>query len=152
MIESVFTGIGGDDIAVTGLRVLIGAFFVISGYHKLFNPARHATLRQTLVACKIPFVPVFEWLVPAIEFAAGLALVVGFMTPLAAAGLLAICLVAVATDGLKRVKAMKPIDPADAIDDMLYLPESLYVLILAFFVFVGSGPFSYDAAIVNMLF
>jgi hypothetical protein len=33
--------------ALTLNRVAIGVFFAISGYHKLFNAARHATLTST---------------------------------------------------------------------------------------------------------
>ena len=39
-------GAQAPDAALTLNRVALGTFFAISGYHKLFNPSRHATLTQ----------------------------------------------------------------------------------------------------------
>ena len=41
-------GAQAPDAALTLNRVALGAFFAISGYHKLFTPTRHATLVRTL--------------------------------------------------------------------------------------------------------
>jgi uncharacterized membrane protein YphA (DoxX/SURF4 family) len=132
-------------IAYTGLRVATGSFFVLSGFHKLFNKARHAGLVSTLTADGIPAVPVMQWFVPAVEFSAGLGVTFGAVTPLAALGLFAICAVATCTDGLGRIGAWKPIDRADYVDDVLYLPEVIYAAILAMLVVTGAGPYSVDA-------
>lgn len=114
------------------IQVSVGAFFYISGYHKLFNQSRHSALKETLVSNNIPFVSFNVWFVPFVEFTAGLTLVLNipYIVPLAAMGLLSICLVACGTDGRKRVKAFNPINKADAIDDWLYLPEVLYSFFL----------------------
>jgi hypothetical protein len=71
-----------------------------------------------------------QWWVPLIEFSAGGAVVIGLVAPLAALGLLVIILVASATSGRDRIKAFKPIDRAERIDDWLYLPETLYAVML----------------------
>ena len=44
-----------------------------------------------------------------------------------------------------------PLDKADAVDDLLYLPEFIYVIPLSFFVAAGAGPLSLDAIISNYL-
>jgi uncharacterized membrane protein YphA (DoxX/SURF4 family) len=88
--------------------------------------------------------------VPSVEFAAGSAVFIGFLTPLAALGLLVIVLVASVTSGRLRIKGYQPIDRADRIDDWLYLPEVLYAFILIMFVSAGAGPYSLDAAILGL--
>lgn len=152
MFETLLTGTGGVEIAVTALRVATGTFFAFSGYHKLFNADRHATLVATLEKCGVPFIGFNQWFVPAVEFAGGLALAVGLFTPLAAAGLLTICLVATITDGIGRIATWAPVDAADYADDVLYLPEVIYAIILAFFIAHGAGPVSYDALFAGVFF
>jgi uncharacterized membrane protein YphA (DoxX/SURF4 family) len=88
--------------------------------------------------------------VPAVEFAAGSAVFIGLLTPLAALGLLVIVLVASVTSGRVRVKDYQPIDEADRIGDWLYLPEILYAFILVMFVSAGAGPYSVDAVILRL--
>jgi uncharacterized membrane protein YphA (DoxX/SURF4 family) len=77
--------------------------------------------------------------------------VVGFLAPLAALGLLVIILVAIATSGPQRIKLIKPIDEADRIDDWLYLPETLYAFMLIMVVSAGAGPYSLDALILGLI-
>lgn len=144
-------GTGGTDLAYLVARIATGMFFVLSGYHKLTNPGRRATFVATLQACSVPFLPAMQWLVPCVEFFGGLGVAFGFLTPLAALGLVAICLVATYTDGVRRVKGWGAIDRADVIDDFLYLPEVLYIVLLALFVTRGAGPVSLDALLTRFL-
>lgn len=125
-------------------RLAVGFFFAASGYHKLVNPARHATLVKTLRENHIPFVAFNQYWVPGVELAAGLGVMFGFLTHLSALGLIIICAVACFTDGRARVKAWQPIDWADWLDDWLYLPEVLYMLLLAYFVVYGGSVLSID--------
>ena len=92
-----------------------------------------------------------QWWVPTVEFTAGSAVVIGFLAPLAALGLLVIILVAIATSGRQRIKVYKPIDEADRIDDWLYLPEVLYAFMLIMVVSAGAGPYSLDALILGLI-
>jgi uncharacterized membrane protein YphA (DoxX/SURF4 family) len=138
-------------IPFTIARVATRSFFALSGFHKLFNRARHRTLVKTLGSCGVPCVGAMQWFVPSVELSAGLGLAFGFLTPLAALGLIAICVVATCTDGLKRIKSWQPLDKADAVDDLLYLPEFIYIILLSFFVAAGAGPLSLDAIISNYL-
>jgi len=88
-----------------------------------------------------------QWWVPTVEFTGSAGVTIGFLAPLAALGLLVIILVAIATSGRQRIKAYKPIDEADRIDDWLYLPETLYAFMLITVVSAGAGPYSFDAVI-----
>ena len=141
-------GAGAPDIAFTLNRIAIGTFFAISGYHKLFNSSRHATLVRTLHEDGVGAASVMQWLVPGVEFSAGCALIIGFVSALAAFGLLVICLGAVLLDASKRVRAWRPVDRADWFGDVLYLPEVLYCIGLSIVILAGPGPWSLDALIV----
>ena len=60
-------------------------------------------------------------------------------------------LIASATSGRQRLKLFKPIDKADRIDDWLYLPETLYAVMLIMVVSTGAGPYSLDAIILGLM-
>ena len=70
-------GVGGPVLPYLAARVVTGAFFVLSGYHKLTNAERRATLVVTLQARHIPFIPVLQWFVPNVEFLGGLGVAFG---------------------------------------------------------------------------
>jgi putative oxidoreductase len=151
MIDTLFHGVGFTDIALTLNRIVVGMFFMFSGFHKLFNPERHRALADQLKELGIHAVGFNQWWVPTVEFSAGLAVVIGLLAPLAALGLLVITVVAIATTGPQRIKVYKPIDEADRIDDWLYLPEILYAVMLITVVSAGAGPYSLDALISGLV-
>ncbi len=124
-------------------RLAIGLFCAISCFHKLFVKERQEQLVQTLIACKIPFVSFCRWFVPLVEFFGGLAVISGVLAPLAALGLLIIFLVALYTEGPKRIKEFKPINAADYLDDVLYLSETTYVVMALFVMFIGTGKYTF---------
>ena len=144
-------GAQAPDAALTLNRVALGIFFAISGYHKLFNSSRHATLAQTLQDDGVHAVPIMQWLVPGVEFSGGWALMIGLLSALAAFGLFVVCLGAVVFDASKRVRAWQPIDRADWLGDLLYIPEALYCIGLAVVMLGGPGPWSLDAIIATRL-
>jgi uncharacterized membrane protein YphA (DoxX/SURF4 family) len=151
MMDILFNGVGWTDVALTLNRIAVGMFFMFSGYHKLFNPERHCVFADELKGLGVHAVGFNQWWVPTVEFTAGFAVVIGFLAPLAAFGLLFIILVAIATSGRQRIKDYKPIDEADRIDDWLYLPEVLYAFMLIVVVSAGAGPYSLDALILGLI-
>jgi putative oxidoreductase len=144
-------GADAPNAALTLNRVALGTFFAISGYLKLSNASRHATLARTLQDAGVPAVPVMQWLVPSVEFSGGCALIAGLLSALAAFGLFVICLFAFKLVALKRVDAWQPINRADWVGDLLYLPEALYCIGLAVVMLAGPGPWSLDAIIAARL-
>src|SRR5580704_3062618 len=124
----IIQGAQAPNVALTLNRVALGLFFAISGYHKLFNASRHAALRRTLQDDGVHAVPAMQWLLPTAEFCGGWALIVGFLSVLAAFGLFLISFGAIAFDAVKRIRAWQPIDRADWLGDLLYIPESLYCI------------------------
>ena len=151
MIDLLFNGVGWTDIALTLNRIAVGAFFMLSGYHKLFNAPRHRSFVDELKALGVLAVGFNQWWVPTVEFTAGGAVLIGLLAPLAALGLFVIILVAIATSGRQRIKLCKPIDEADQIDDWLYLPETLYAVMLIVVISAGAGPYSLDALILGLI-
>jgi uncharacterized membrane protein YphA (DoxX/SURF4 family) len=131
MIDLFLGGIGWTDFAITLNRIAVGAFFMLSGYHKLFNAERHRSFVDELKGLGVHAVGFNQWWVPLVEFSAGAAVVVGFLAPLAAFGLLFLILV--------------------AIDDWLYLPESLYAFMLIIIISAGAGPYSLDTLILGLI-
>src|SRR6202046_4063038 len=151
MMHLLFLGLGWTSVALTLNRIAVGAFFMLSGFHKLFNADRHRTVVDELKALGIHAVGFNQWWVPLVEFSAGAAVLVGLLAPLAALGLLVLILVAIVTSGPQRIKLYKPIDEADRIDDWLYLPEVLYAFMLIIVVSAGAGPYSLDALILGLI-
>jgi uncharacterized membrane protein YphA (DoxX/SURF4 family) len=151
MMDLLSAGIGWTDIAMTLNRIAIGAFFMLSGYHKLFNAERHRSFVDELKGLGVHAVGFNQWWVPLVEFAAGGAVVIGLLAPLAALGLLFLILVAIFTSGRQRITLYKPIDEADRIDDWLYLPETLYAFMLIIIISAGAGPYSLDALILGLM-
>src|SRR5580704_17678310 len=117
MMNILFAGVGWTDIALTLNRVAVGAFFLLSGYHKLFDAERHRTFVDELKSLGVHAVGFNQWWVPSVEFSAGAAVLIGLLAPLAALGLLVIIIVAIATSGRQRIRLYKPIDESDRIDD-----------------------------------
>ena len=151
MTDFLFVGIGWTELAMTLNRIAVGAFFMLSGYHKLFNAERHRTFADELKGLGVHAVGFNQWWVPLVEFSAGAAVVVGLLAPLAALGLLVVILVAIATTGRQRIRLYKPIDKADRVADWLYLPETLYAFMLIIVISAGAGPYSLDALILGLI-
>ena len=144
-------GAQAPDAALAVNRVALGAFFAISGYLKLFNASRHATLTRTLQDAGVRAIGLMQWVVPGVEFSAGLALIVGLLSALAAFGLTVICIFAFKLDAIKRIEGWRPINRFDWIGDVLYLPEALYCIGLVVVMLGGPGPWSLDAKLAAFL-
>jgi uncharacterized membrane protein YphA (DoxX/SURF4 family) len=147
----ILQGAHAPGVALTVNRVALGLFFAIGGYHKLFNTSRHATVTGTLREDGVHALPIMQWLLPGAEFAGGGALIIGLLSVVAAFGLFVICVGAIALDAVKRIGAWKPIDRADWLDDLLYLPEALYCVGLSVVMLAGPGPWSLDAIVATLL-
>ena len=150
-VSLILQGAQAPNAALALNRVALGAFFAIGGYHKLFNASRHATLTRTLQDDGVHAVSIMRWLLPSAEFSGGWALTVGLLSVLAAFGLFVICFGALALDAVKRIRAWQPIDRADWLSDLLYLPEALYCIGLTVVMLAGPGPWSLDAKIAALL-
>jgi putative oxidoreductase len=129
---------------ITAVRVLIGIFFCISGGTKLLVPAQFNTMEHTLAQSHIPFPHANAIFVSLVELACGAGLLVGLLTPLCALVLAVDMIVAVATN---RIHSIQATGALAWLDDFLYLPEVLYVMILVWLIFSGPGRYSLDGLI-----
>ena len=129
---------------ITAVRVLIGIFFCISGGNKLLVPARLSMMEQTLAQSHIPFPHANAIFLSLVEVVCGAGLVVGLLTPLCAFVLAVDMIVAVATNRIHSIQASGVLA---WLDDFLYLPEVLYVMILVWLLFSGPGRYSLDGLI-----
>ena len=121
-------------VPITTVRVLIGIFFCISGGTKLLVPTQFSVMERTLAQSHIPFPHANAFLVSLVEIASGAGLVVGLLTPLCALVLVVDMIVAVATNRIHSIQASGVLA---WLDDFLYLPEVLYVIILVWLIFSG---------------
>ena len=119
-----------------------GCSSAISGANKLFAAGGMKAIYQTLVEAKVPFPHQMAYFVSSVEFVAGSLLTVGFLSSPACLALLIDMIVAVLTSAVYTVP--KGLSPLNWIDDFLYLPEVLYVLLFIWLICSGPGKFSVD--------
>jgi putative oxidoreductase len=124
------------------VRFSLGLFFAISGANKLFVAGSTKTIYETLVKAKVPFPHQMVYFVSGVEFVGGSLLIVGFLSSLACVALLIDMLVAILTTKLSAMP--KGLSPLNWLDDFLYLPEVLYVLLFIWLICSGPGKFSVD--------
>jgi putative oxidoreductase len=126
---------------VTAARVLIGIFFCISGGTKLFGKTQFGVLEKTMLQIHVPFPHWTALFVATVEFACGAGVALGLLTPVCAAMLTVDMLVAIATTSIHSIQASGFLA---WLDDFLFLPEVLYVLILVWLIFSGPGRYCID--------
>jgi putative oxidoreductase len=129
---------------MTAARVLIGIFFCISGGTKLLVPAQFTLMEQTLAQSHIPFPHANALFVSLVEFACGGGLALGLLTPVCALMLVVDMIVAIMTNRIQSIQARGVVA---WLDDFLYLPEVLYVMLLVWLIFSGPGRYSIDGLI-----
>jgi putative oxidoreductase len=133
---------GLEQYAVLLVRVAIGLFFAISGANKLFVAGGTKPVYETLVKAKVPFPHQMAYFVSGVEFVCGSLATVGFLSSPACVALLIDMLVATLTSALSAIP--KGLSPFNWLDDLLYLPEVLYVIFFIWLVCSGPGKFSAD--------
>jgi putative oxidoreductase len=140
-----FALLGSGDLeqyAILLVRVSIGLFFAISGANKLFVAGGTKPVYDTLVKAKVPFPRQTAYFVASVEFICGSLVTVGFLSSPACMALLIDMIVATLTSSLSTLPKGLPF--LNWVDDVLYLPEVLYVLFFVWLICSGPGKFSVD--------
>jgi putative oxidoreductase len=140
-----FALLGSRDLeqyAILLVRVSIGLFFAISGANKLFVAGGTKPVYDTLVQAKVPFPRQTAYFVAGVEFVGGSLVALGFLSSPACVALMIDMIVATLTSALSTLP--KGLPPLSWLDDVLYLPEVLYVLFFAWLICSGPGKFSVD--------
>ena len=122
-------------------RLAVGLLFFLSGRGKLFVPERREQMRQTLIEAHVPFPGLNALFVSTVEFVCGTLLILGALTAVACVMLGGVMIVAIATTALRNIKATSPLG---WLSEFLYLPDVLYLVILIWLFFSGSGWLSVD--------
>ena len=147
-----FALLGNGDLeqyAILLVRVSIGLFFAISGANKLFTAGGIKPVYDTLVAAKVPFPHQTAYFVAGVEFVCGSLLTLGFLSSPASVALGIDMIVAILTNTLATVP--KGLSRLNWLDDVLYLPEVLYVLFFIWLICSGPGKFSVDYRLATRL-
>jgi putative oxidoreductase len=131
-----------EQYAVLLVRVSIGLFFAISGANKLFTAGGTKPVYETLVQAKVPYPQLTAYFVSGVEFVCGSLVTVGFLSSPACVALGIDMIVAILTNTLATVP--KGLSRLNWLDDVLYLPEVLYVLFFIWLICSGPGSFSVD--------
>jgi putative oxidoreductase len=140
---------GWEQYAILLVRISIGLFFAISGANKLFSAGGIKPVYDTLVASKVPFPRQTAYFVATVEFVCGSLVTVGILSSPASVALGIDMIVAILTNTLATVP--KGLSRLNWLDDVLYLPEVLYVLFFVWLVCSGPGKFSVDCWLAGKL-
>ncbi len=124
------------------MRIATGVFFSASGFNKLVLPGNRAAMLQTVTEAQVPCPELMAPFVAGCECLFGLLLALGLGTRPAALVLFAISGVALATVGLHQIPA--GLGPIGWTSWLLYLPESLYLLITLMLLVRGGESLSLD--------
>jgi putative oxidoreductase len=129
------------EFAVLLARISLGVFFAISGGNKLFVASQHRLMYETIVGAGIPFPHVMTYFVSSVEFVCGCLLIIGLLSTLCCAAFIIDMIVAITTVQLATIKAHSFVD---WLDDFLYLPEVMYIIIFLWLICSGPGRLSVD--------
>jgi putative oxidoreductase len=131
-----------EEFAVLLARISLGIFFAISGGNKLFAASQHKLMYETIVGAGIPFPQFMTYFVSSVEFVCGCLLIVGLLSTLCCIAFIVDMIVAITTVQLATIA--KGLSVVDWLDDLLYLPEVMYIIIFLLLISFGPGRLSVD--------
>jgi putative oxidoreductase len=136
-----------EEFAILLARVSLGVFFAISGGNKLFVASRTRQMYETLAGAGIPFPHFMTYFVSSVEFISGCLLVIGLLTTVSCAALIIQMIVAITTVQIAMIP--KGLSFLNWLDELLYLPETMYIVILIWLICSGPGRLSVDSRIAH---
>jgi putative oxidoreductase len=131
-----------EEFAVLLARISLGVFFAISGGNKLFVASQYKVMYETIVGAGIPFPHVMTYFVSSVEFVCGCLLIIGLLSTLCCMAFIIDMIVAITTVQLATIP--KALSFIDWLDDFLYLPEVMYIIIFLWLISSGPGRLSVD--------
>jgi putative oxidoreductase len=146
LIRSVLLGNRSwEQFAILLARVSLGLFFAISGGNKLFVASRTHQMYETLAGAGIPFPHFMTYFISTLDFIGGCLLVIGLLSSLWCAALIIEMVVAITTVQLATIPT--GLSFLNWLDELLYLPETMYIIILIWLICSGPGRVSVDSRI-----
>ena len=137
-----------EDFIALLARVAVGLYFLISGAYKLFSAEDAKKMLRTVTEAGIAAPRETAALVSVCELLFGGLLVIGLLTPIAAAVLLVVSLVALITVTAKKAEGVSFFY---RLSSYLGLPETLLVILLAWIAVHGPTGASVDALLFRAL-
>jgi putative oxidoreductase len=134
-----------EQFAILLARVSLGLFFAISGGNKLFVASRTRQMYETLAGAGIPFPNFMTYFISAVDFIGGCLLVIGLLSSLWCAALIIEMAVAIITVQLATIPT--GLSFLNWLDELLYLPETMYIILLIGLICSGPGRVSVDSRI-----
>ena len=131
-----------EKFAVLLARISLGVFFAISGGNKLFVTSQYRLMYETMVGAGIPFPHLMTYFVSSVEFVCGFLLIIGLLSTLCCIAFIIDMIVAITTVQLATIT--KALSFIDWLDDFLYLPEVMYIIIFLWLISSGPGRLSID--------
>ena len=131
-----------EEFAVLLARISLGVFFAISGGNKLFVASQHKIMYETIVGAGISFPQFMTYFVSSVEFVCGCLLIIGLLSILCCIAFIIDMIVAITTVELATIA--KGLSVVDWLDDLLYLPEVMYIIIFLWLISSAPGRLSVD--------
>lgn len=130
------------DLAPLALRASLGFFFFASGWRKTFNPDTHAHIVGLFARLRVS--DRLVWVICVSELLGGLALLLGFLTPIAAIGLIIILCGAIKLTCWQKICDKGPHTLLTFWPACMMEPEIVMVVALIALAVIGAGPLSAD--------
>ena len=131
-----------EELVVLLARISLGVFFAISGGNKLFVATQYKLMYETIVGAGIPFPHLMTYFVSSVEFVCGCLLIIGLLSTVCCVVFIIDMIVAITTVQLATIT--KALSFIDRLDDFLYLPEVMYIIIFLWLISSGPGRLSID--------
>lgn len=154
---NILSGFQAHDTVQLLLRIVLGLFFVLARFRFFYDPSkqpcllndvRHTSLTNKMQHCGWQKWPAFwAWFVACVEVFAGLGVLAGLLTTIAAFGLMVITLMGTLCTAKSKVMEQHPVDKLDYVSCYLWRVEGIYILIAAMILLGGPGAYSFDALV-----
>lgn len=131
-----------EALVVLLARISLGVFFAISGGNKLFVTSQYKLMYETISGAGIPFPELMTYFVSLVEFVCGGLLTIGLLSSACCVAFIIDMVVAIVTVQLATIA--KGLSFLDWLDDFLYLPEVMYIVIFLWLIASGPGRPSVD--------
>ena len=117
-----------DNKLAGGLRIFLGLLFVMTGVMKLVVPMLAEAWSGQLLAAQLPLYALNVRLVPFIEIAVGVALLIGAYTRFAGGAVIGIMVVATYVHVVVDDPSLFPLQPSEAVIPLIVIAMSAYLI------------------------